>query len=121
MIWRFAKGFGPDWCTTPRVSEGATFKNHEIQSHPWLVCCLNRDSRSRVAEQGSPRWVQVEANDELRGIVVEGANALPQVVVEEAFAKMHGRTFNFNSYRSALGKLNGWYMDRGIDGRVRPT
>ena len=62
--------------------------------------------------------LEVRPNPELRGVVVVGANALPAVVVQDAFAGQHGKTLNFGAFNVALRTLNSWYEERGIFGSV---
>lgn len=62
--------------------------------------------------------VQLEANDELRGVVSSGANVLPQAVVQETFKNQHGRPLNFKDFRASVKQINEWYDDRGIFGQV---
>lgn len=70
--------------------------------------------RSRAA-----RAPQVTANPELRGVVVSGANVLPQRVIQDAFRSQHGRTLNFSDFSAALKRLNRWYEDRELFGQAR--
>lgn len=63
--------------------------------------------------------LQVAANPELSGVIATGANLLPQIVIQDAFKDQYGKTLNFGSMHSAIGKLNTWYEDRGIFGQVR--
>jgi outer membrane protein insertion porin family len=62
--------------------------------------------------------LQVTANSELRGVEATGANALPQVEIQNAFADQYGKILNFGRFREGLKKLNSWYEDRGIFGQV---
>ena len=59
------------------------------------------------------------ANPELRGVVVTGGNVLPQRVIEDAFRAQYGRTLNFDAFRNAIRRLNGWYDDRELYGQAR--
>lgn len=60
------------------------------------------------SRRGSTPPTQVTANPELRGVVVSGANALPQRVVTDAFRHQHGKTLNFTTFNAALNHLNSW-------------
>lgn len=62
--------------------------------------------------------VEVTPNQELRGVVANGANALPQRTVEEAFRDQYGRTLNFTRFGEAIRSLNKWYEDHGVFGQV---
>ena len=55
----------------------------------------------------------------IKGVVVTGANVLPQREIEEAFRDQAGRTLNFPAFSSAVKRLNRWHEDRGIFGQVR--
>ena len=61
---------------------------------------------------------QATANPVVRGVVVTGANVLPQREIEEAFGAQFGRTLNFPAFSASLRRLNRWYEDRGIFGQV---
>lgn len=56
----------------------------------------------------------------MRGVVVSGANVLPQREIEEAFGDQFGKTLNFPAFSASLRRLNRWYEDRGIFGQVTP-
>ncbi|CAD7697055.1 unnamed protein product [Ostreobium quekettii] len=60
----------------------------------------------------------VKANPELKSIVSTGGDVLPQVVFEDAFRGLHGRTLNFNTFGDAVRKIVGWYEDAGVLGQV---
>ncbi|BDA46032.1 Outer envelope protein 80, chloroplastic [Coccomyxa sp. Obi] len=62
--------------------------------------------------------LQATANPVIKGVVVTGANVLPQREIEEAFRDQAGRTLNFPAFSSAVKRLNRWYEDRGIFGQV---
>ncbi|KAK3280296.1 Outer envelope protein 80, chloroplastic [Cymbomonas tetramitiformis] len=62
--------------------------------------------------------LKVTANPELRRLVVTGANALPQRVVEDEFQEQYSKTLNYKSFKRALERLNSWYEERGIFGQV---
>ncbi|TYJ20761.1 hypothetical protein E1A91_A08G018500v1 [Gossypium mustelinum] len=61
---------------------------------------------------------QVEPNQELRGLVCEGANVLPSKFLENAFRDGHGKVVNLKRLGQVISSINGWYMDRGIFGLV---
>ena len=65
--------------------------------------------------------LQATANPVIKGVVVRGANVLPQKEIEEAFQNQFGRTLNFPQFSGALKRLNKWYEDRGIFGQVGVT
>jgi hypothetical protein len=62
---------------------------------------------------------QATANPVVRGVVVSGANVLPQREIEEAFGDQFGKTLNFPAFSASLRRLNRWYEDRGIFGQAR--
>ena len=62
--------------------------------------------------------LQATANPVIKGVVVRGANVLPQKEIEEAFQYQFGRTLNFPQFSGALRRLNKWYENRGIFGQV---
>lgn len=62
--------------------------------------------------------IQATANPVIKGVVVRGANVLPQKEIEDAFKHQFGRTLNFPQFSGALKRLNKWYEDRGIFGQV---
>jgi hypothetical protein len=51
---------------------------------------------------------QVTANPELKGVVLSGASALPQRIIEDAFQPQYGKTLNFKNFNGALMRLNTW-------------
>lgn len=55
----------------------------------------------------------------LKGIVVEGANRLPQSVLEGAFHGQAGKPLNFNALGNGISQVNDWYANRGMLGQVR--
>ncbi|KAL1817264.1 hypothetical protein DCAR_0521687 [Daucus carota subsp. sativus] len=61
---------------------------------------------------------QVEPNQEFRGLVCEGANALPSKFVEDAFRGGYGKIVNIRRLNDVIDSINGWYMDRGLFGLV---
>ncbi|KAG4132301.1 hypothetical protein ERO13_D08G023700v2 [Gossypium hirsutum] len=61
---------------------------------------------------------QVEPNQELRGLVCEGANVLPSKFLENAFRDGHGKVVNLKRLDQVISSINGWYMDRGLLGLV---
>ncbi|KAH1108869.1 hypothetical protein J1N35_012637 [Gossypium stocksii] len=61
---------------------------------------------------------QVEPNQELRGLVCEGANVLPSKFLENAFRDGHGKVVNLKCLDQVISSINGWYMDRGLFGLV---
>ena len=65
--------------------------------------------------------LQATANPVIKGVMVRGANVLPQKEIEEAFQNQFGRTLNFPQFSGALKRLNKWYEDRGIFGQVGVT
>lgn len=76
---------------------------------------------SGIGEQRAVCCVQATANPVIKGVVVRGANVLPQKEIEEAFQHQFGRTLNFPQFSGALKKLNKWYEDRGIFGQARTS
>eukprot|EP00249_Psilotum_nudum_P019651 c27360_g1_i1 orf=78-2258(+) len=61
---------------------------------------------------------QVEPNQELKGLVCDGANILPARIVEDAFRNEFGKVINIQQLNKALEMVNGWYMDRGFFAHV---
>lgn len=57
-------------------------------------------------------------NPELNGVVVVGADRLPQSVIQSALTRLHGRTLNFEALTEATEQLNAWYEASGILGQV---
>lgn len=62
--------------------------------------------------------LQVEANKELNGVTAEGANVLPAKVIEDAFRHQYNKTLNFTDFQAGMQKVDSWYADRGIFGKV---
>ena len=63
--------------------------------------------------------MQVTPNEVVRGMTANGANVLPNSVVQSAFGGMFGKTLNFVNLKQAIGKLDQWYSDHGVLGQVR--
>ncbi|EFJ33008.1 hypothetical protein SELMODRAFT_407097 [Selaginella moellendorffii] len=61
---------------------------------------------------------EVEANQELRGLVCNSANVLPTKVIEDAFRNEYGKVVNIQRLNTVLDTLNGWYRDRGYFAQV---
>ncbi|KAG8484914.1 hypothetical protein CXB51_021652 [Gossypium anomalum] len=87
-----------------------------IQEVNWLHCATFflplLATVSRKAEH------MVEPNQELRGLICEGANVLPSKFLENAFRDGHGKVVNLKRLDQVISSINGWYMDRGIFGLV---
>ena len=64
--------------------------------------------------------LQVVPNRKLQGVVVTGANLLPQRIIEDVFRDQYGQTLNFATFGESLRQLNQWYEDRDIFGQVCP-
>ncbi|RMZ55639.1 hypothetical protein APUTEX25_000222 [Auxenochlorella protothecoides] len=62
--------------------------------------------------------IKVTPNPELNGVVVVGADRLPQSVIQSALTRLHGRTLNFEALTEATEQLNAWYEASGILGQV---
>ncbi|GAX81347.1 hypothetical protein CEUSTIGMA_g8778.t1 [Chlamydomonas eustigma] len=62
--------------------------------------------------------IKVVPNEELKGMVMTGANILPNNVIDNALHDMQGKTMNFVSVKRAIKKLDSWYSDQGIVGQV---
>ena len=74
--------------------------------------------RAEDTRDGVRLTVEVTPNPQLRGVVATGASCLPQKIIQDAFAEMAGRTLNYNSLTSAVGRLNAWYEENGVLGQV---
>lgn len=61
---------------------------------------------------------QVEPNQELQGLVCEGANVLPSKFLEDAFRDGYGKVINIRRLDEVISSINGWYMERGLFGLV---
>ncbi|KAL9237151.1 hypothetical protein vseg_011736 [Gypsophila vaccaria] len=61
---------------------------------------------------------EVEPNQELRGLVCEGANALPSKFIKDSFQDGYGKVVNVRRLGEVIDSVNGWYMDRGLFGMV---
>ena len=88
------------------------------------LCAVPSASYAIVSEAVSHSAIavvpQATANPVIKGVVVTGANVLPQREIEEAFRDQAGRTLNFPAFSTAVKRLNRWYEDRGIFGQVCP-
>ena len=62
--------------------------------------------------------IKVKAHDQVNGMKTSGANVLPTVIVEKAFAPVFGQTLNMVNLREAVGKIDQWYADHGVLGQV---
>ena len=90
------------------------------QTHPCGQAALPYPYRREQMRYTNPTLLnaQATANPIIKGVVVRGANVLPQKEIEEAFKHQFGCTLNFPQFSGALKKLNKWYEDRGIFGQV---
>ncbi|KAL0391845.1 UNVERIFIED_CONTAM: Outer envelope protein 80, chloroplastic [Sesamum radiatum] len=61
---------------------------------------------------------QVEPNQEFQGLVCEGANVLPSKFIEDAFRDEYGKVINIGRLHEVESSINGWYMERGLPGKV---
>ncbi|MEM1427804.1 MAG: BamA/TamA family outer membrane protein, partial [Cyanobacteria bacterium P01_H01_bin.130] len=57
---------------------------------------------------------EVVANPNLRAVVVNGAEVIPQEQVDEIFSPLYGRTLNLNELQSGIEDLNQWYQEEGF-------
>jgi outer membrane protein insertion porin family len=90
-------------CPSFLVCHSLASHAHLIKGHQSVCQCLA---------------LQATANPVIKGVVVTGANVLPQREIEEAFRDQAGRTLNFPAFSTAVKRLNRWYEDRGIFGQV---
>ena len=74
--------------------------------------------RAEDTRDGVRLTVEVTPNPELRGVVAVGASRLPQIVIQDAFEGMRGRTLNYNALTRAVARLNSWYEQHGVLGQV---
>jgi outer membrane protein insertion porin family len=98
--------------TTSEVQEDV----HRIIDTGFFSSCMPSAEDTR---DGVRLIFKVEPNQELKGLVCNGANVLPTRVVENAFRDEFGKVVNIQRLNKVLDTLNGWYRDRGLFGQVR--
>ncbi|KAA6428034.1 MAG: Outer envelope of 80 kDa isoform 2, partial [Trebouxia sp. A1-2] len=81
----------------------------------WFAKCQPNAEDTR---DGVKLTIEVEANNQLKGVTAEGANVLPARVIEDAFQNQYDKTLNYTDFKGAIQKLDKWYADRGIFGQV---
>ncbi|CAM6046827.1 unnamed protein product [Sphagnum compactum] len=97
--------------TTSEVQEDV----HRIIDTGYFSSCMPSAEDTR---DGVRLIFKVEPNQELKGLVCNGANVLPTRVVENAFRDEFGKVVNIQRLNKVLDTLNGWYRDRGLFGQV---
>ncbi|EFJ33009.1 hypothetical protein SELMODRAFT_84522 [Selaginella moellendorffii] len=97
--------------TTKEVQEDV----HRIIETGFFASCMPVAEDTR---DGVRLIFKVEANQELRGLVCNGANVLPTKVIEDAFRNEYGKVVNIQRLNTVLDTLNGWYRDRGYFAQV---
>jgi len=60
----------------------------------------------------------VEPNQELHGLVCEGANMLPSKFLTDSFRDRHGKIINIWHLDQVIKSVNGWYQEHGLIGMV---
>ncbi|KAJ7546876.1 hypothetical protein O6H91_08G058900 [Diphasiastrum complanatum] len=88
---------------------------HRIIQTGYFSSCLPTAEDTR---DGVRLIFKVEPNQELKGLVCNGANALPTRVIENAFRENYGKVINIQRLNTALDTLNGWYRERGLFAQV---
>uniref|UniRef100_A0ACD5YPG1 Uncharacterized protein n=1 Tax=Avena sativa TaxID=4498 RepID=A0ACD5YPG1_AVESA len=61
---------------------------------------------------------EVEPNQELHGLVCEGANMLPSKFLTDSFRDRHGKIINIWHLDQVIKSVNGWYQEHGLIGMV---
>ncbi|BBM98926.1 outer membrane protein insertion porin family [Marchantia polymorpha subsp. ruderalis] len=97
--------------TTSEVQEDV----HRIIDTGFFASCMPTAEDTR---DGVRLIFKVESNQELKGLVCNGANVLPTRVVQDAFHDEYGKVVNIQRLNKVLDTLNGWYRDRGLFGQV---
>ncbi|CAM6087732.1 unnamed protein product [Calypogeia fissa] len=97
--------------TTTEVQEDV----HRIIETGFFASCMPSAEDTR---DGVRLIFKVDPNQELKGLVCSGANALPTRVIEDAFKQEYGKVVNIQRLSTVLETLNGWYRDRGLFGQV---
>ncbi|XP_074291123.1 outer envelope protein 80, chloroplastic-like isoform X1 [Silene latifolia] len=70
------------------------------------------------SKDGTKLVFEVEPNQELRGLVCEGANVLPSKFIKDSFQDGYGKVVNVKRLGGVIDSINGWYMERGLFGMV---
>ncbi|KAL2650197.1 hypothetical protein R1flu_018325 [Riccia fluitans] len=111
-VRRALKACKPNFAlTTTEVQEDV----HRIIDTGYFASCMPTAEDTR---DGVRLIFKVEPNQELKGLVCNGANVLPTRVVQDAFHDEYGKVVNIQRLNRVLDTLNGWYRDRGLFGQV---
>ncbi|MBD2537731.1 BamA/TamA family outer membrane protein [Coleofasciculus sp. FACHB-SPT36] len=108
-----------------RTRPGQTATRSQLQEDVNAIYATGFFSNARVEPQDTPLGVRVvfvvEPNPVLRQVVVvpvpadQNQRALPQKVIDDAFAPQYGRTLNIRELQEGIKKINQWYKENGYD------
>ncbi|KAG0589524.1 hypothetical protein KC19_1G026600 [Ceratodon purpureus] len=110
--WEALKACKPNFALTTSEVQADV---HRIIDTGFFASCMPSAEDTR---DGVRLIFKVEPNQELKGLVCNGANVLPTRVVLNAFRDEFGKVVNIQRLNTVLDTLNGWYRDRGLFGQV---
>ncbi|XP_024370540.1 outer envelope protein 80, chloroplastic [Physcomitrium patens] len=110
--WQALKACKPNFALTTSEVQADV---HRIIDTGFFASCMPSAEDTR---DGVRLIFKVEPNQELRGLVCNGANVLPTRVVQNAFRAEFGKVVNIQRLNTVLDTLNGWYRARGLFGQV---
>jgi len=97
---------------------GRTTTRSQLQEDRTAIRGTGYFADVNLAAENTPLGVRVvfvvQPNPVLRGVRVEGAQAVSQEVIDEFFGDQYGEILNFLDFRAAIERLNQWYSDQGF-------
>ncbi|MGL5081083.1 MAG: BamA/TamA family outer membrane protein [Microcoleaceae cyanobacterium] len=97
---------------------GLTTTRAQLQRDINAIFAIGLFRNVRAVPEDTPLGVrvtfEVEPNPPLQAVVVEGDEALPQEVIDAAFADQIGKAINLNQVEAAIEKINTWYQENGF-------
>ena len=100
-----------------RTQAGRTTTKSQLQEDINAIFATGFFSNVRAVPEDTPLGVRVtfvvEPNPVLRSVQVEGAQVLPQQVVDNAFRDQYGSILNLRQFQEGIKQVNKWYQDNG--------
>lgn len=100
-----------------QTQPGQTTTRTQLQEDINAVLDTGWFANVRAIPEDTPLGVRVtfrvEPNPVLTGVRLEGAEVLPEGLVDEFFGEQYGQTLNLNRFQEGIEQLNAWYRENG--------
>lgn len=100
-----------------RTQAGRTTTRSQLQEDINAIFKTGYFFNVRAIPEDTPLGVRVtfavQVNPVLQSVRVEGAQVLPEAVVQAAFSNQYGSTLNLNRLDEGIQQVNKWYRDNG--------